>query len=217
MTTKHLTTIVSLTLLASCQPASQPAEDVVAIEQESHIAWFEGTVEEAFEIALAEDKPLFLYWGAVWCPPCHYLKDKVFKKPEFVAQSRKFVAVYLDGDTDRAQAWGEKLEISGYPTVLVLTPAGEEVMRMSTGIPVEEYNGVLQAALAQMRPIKQVLDDVLAGGVANADETALELLANYSWGTGPDDRSRRRGEISDLQSGSTRGVRANCGAPGLGS
>jgi thioredoxin-like negative regulator of GroEL len=146
------------------------------------IAWFEGSVEEAFATAKEENKPLFLYWGAVWCPPCHYLKDKIFKTPEFVAQSRKFVAVYLDGDTHQAQAWGEELKISGYPTVLILNPEGEEVMRMSSGIPVDEYNGVLEAALAQMRPIKEVLADVLAAGVANADPTALDLLANYEWG-----------------------------------
>ncbi|MBZ0115094.1 MAG: thioredoxin family protein [Thermoanaerobaculia bacterium] len=177
------TLLGSSSLFIACQPAAEEvAVETPADSSSQEIAWFEGSVEEAFATAKEENKPLFLYWGAVWCPPCHYLKDKIFKTPEFVAQSRKFIAVYLDGDTDRAQAWGEKLKISGYPTVLILNPEGDEVMRMSSGIPVEEYNGVLDAALTHMRPIKDVLADVLAVGVAKADPTALDLLANYEWG-----------------------------------
>ncbi len=176
--------LLAFTLLAvGCQSPSEDAGASVAENQaQPEIDWFDGTVEEAFATAALEEKPLFLYWGAVWCPPCHYLKDKIFTRPEFIAQSRKFIAVYLDGDTDQAQAWGEKLEISGYPTVLILDPQGEEVTRLSIGIPVEEYGGVLDAALALMRPIQQVLDEVLAAGAQNADSDALSLLANYSWG-----------------------------------
>lgn len=169
-------------LVAACGPATDPVDPEAAGGAHGDIDWADGTVEEAFALAKELDKPLFLYWGAVWCPPCHYLKEKIFKQPEFVEQSRNFVAVYLDGDTDRAQEWGERLGIAGYPTVLVLDPDGEEVMRMTAGIPVEEYNGVLTAALASMRPIKEVLEKVMADGVGEAAAADLELLANYSWG-----------------------------------
>ncbi len=172
-------------LLTACGPSADqadhrsPAADAGA---HAEIDWVDGTVEQAFALAKELNKPLFLYWGAVWCPPCHYLKNKVFKHPEFVEQSRDFIAVYLDGDTDRAQQWGERLAVAGYPTVLVLNPDGEEVMRMSSGIPVDEYNRVLAAALRNMRPIKQILEEVLAAGAGNAEADDLELLANYSWG-----------------------------------
>ncbi|MEE8523357.1 MAG: thioredoxin family protein [Thermoanaerobaculia bacterium] len=182
--------IVPLALLVVLSTACDPSADrTVQTADGGHaeidrvaIDWAAGTVEEAFALAKELNKPLFLYWGAVWCPPCHYLKEKIFKHPEFVEQSRNFVTVYLDGDTDRAQEWGERLGIAGYPTVLVLDPNGEEVMRMTAGIPVEEYNGVLAAALQSMRPIKEVLEEVMAAGVAGAASMDLELLANYSWG-----------------------------------
>ena len=61
------------------------------------IAWFEGDVESAFASAREQGKPIFLYWGAEWCPPCHQIKDEIFSKAEFVAKSRLFVPVYLDG------------------------------------------------------------------------------------------------------------------------
>ena len=31
-----------------------------------------------------------------------------------------FVPVYLDGDSEAAQIWGERLKAAGYPTILVL-------------------------------------------------------------------------------------------------
>ena len=45
----------------------------VAIETDplEGIDWFDGTVDEAFAAAKASGKPIFPYWGAEWCPPCH--------------------------------------------------------------------------------------------------------------------------------------------------
>ena len=67
--------------------APEPAEEDV----KGDIEWFEGSVEEAFALAQAEDRPLFLYWGAVWCPPCIEIKNTVFKSPQFIAQTELFI------------------------------------------------------------------------------------------------------------------------------
>ena len=91
------------------------------------IPWFDGDVESAFAAAKEQGKPLFLYWGAEWCPPCHQIKDQIFSKPEFIAKSRLFVPVYLDGDTDRAQKYGDRFGVMGYPTIIVFSPAGVEL------------------------------------------------------------------------------------------
>src|SRR5271170_6754153 len=60
------------------------------------IAWFRGDVGAAFDLAKAANKPVFLYWGAKWCPPCQQLKSSVFLRSDFIAKSKEFVAVYLD-------------------------------------------------------------------------------------------------------------------------
>jgi protein disulfide-isomerase len=146
------------------------------------VAWHEGSVDEAFEIAKAEDKPVFLYWGAVWCPPCHYLKEKVFKTESFAQKSQDFVMVELDGDTERAQALGEAFAVMGYPTVIVLDGDRNEIMRMSSGIPVDEYELVLDAAVAMRRPVGEVLDEVMAVGPSEAPPELLRMLAYYAWG-----------------------------------
>ena len=67
---------------------------------------------------------MLLYWGAEWCPFCHTLKSKVFSRPDFIAKSHLFLPVYLDGDDDGAQKWGEQFGIQGYPTMIVLDPTG---------------------------------------------------------------------------------------------
>ena len=56
-----------------------------------------GDLDAAFALARARQQPLFLYWGAVWCPPCNQLKAGLFKDPAFIALTSKFVPVYLDG------------------------------------------------------------------------------------------------------------------------
>ena len=146
------------------------------------IPWFEGGFEDALELARQENKPLFLYWGAEWCPPCHHLKTTVFRTPGFVAKSREFIPVYLDGDDERAQILGEELGVVGYPTVLIFSPAGDEIMRMPTNIDAAQYVALLDSALTRMRPIAEVLAAVLQTGAADAAPEDLELLAFYSWG-----------------------------------
>ena len=72
----------------------------------------------------ATNKPVLLYWGAQWCPPCKQLKSAVFSRPDFIEKSKLFVAVYLDGDLPDAQKWGDVFRVTGYPTVVVLKSDG---------------------------------------------------------------------------------------------
>ena len=126
-----------LVLIDGCdQSATRSAATEVekTIVRELKIHWFDGSVEEGFALAKSENKPVYLYWGAVWCPPCQYLKTTIFSRPEFVEKSNEFVTVYLDGDTERAQIYGERFDVMGYPTVIIFSPEGEEIMRMPTDV-----------------------------------------------------------------------------------
>ena len=59
------------------------------------IDWHTGTIEKAFKLAKEQNKHLFLYWGAVWCPPCNHIKKKVFTNPAFQKEVKNFISVYL--------------------------------------------------------------------------------------------------------------------------
>ncbi len=185
MRRQHATlSLILLLILAACgaPPDEQAPEEHAAVSHHDGIAWFDGSVDEAFAFAKETNKPLFLYWGAVWCPPCHYLKTKIFTREEFVAQTRGMVPVYLDGDTERAQIYGERFGTKGYPTVILFNPAGREITRMPSTLPVDRYAEVLERAVSRMRPIEEIFDDVATAGAAAADPIDLNLLAFYAWG-----------------------------------
>ena len=73
--------------LAGCHRAPSSAEAVTA----GGIAWFQGSIDEAFAAAAGQHKLVFLYWGAEWCPPCHDLKAHVFSRRDFQDKLRQFV------------------------------------------------------------------------------------------------------------------------------
>ncbi|MCH6552301.1 MAG: thioredoxin family protein [Planctomycetes bacterium] len=130
----------SFTLAPDAQVAVQRFDALDADGEEAAAAALARDVQQAFDLAEREGKPLFLYWGAVWCPPCNQIKSTIFSQRAFIEKTKLFVPVYLDGDTESAQIWGERLDVWGYPTMLVLSPEGREVMRMPTGLQLEEFN-----------------------------------------------------------------------------
>jgi hypothetical protein len=175
----------ALVVLAALLAGAGVGETRAAETLPPGIDWFDGSVEQAFERAQAENTPLFLYWGAVWCPPCVEIRQTVFKSPQFLAQAKLFLPVYLDGDTERAQTWGERFDARFYPTMIVFNPAGEEVTRLHAGIDLAAYTDVLGLSLERMRPTAELMRQ------AQRDPAALgpddfQQLAYYSWYEGGD-------------------------------
>jgi thiol-disulfide isomerase/thioredoxin len=145
------------------------------------IDWFEGDVEAAFAAAKSTNKPIFLYWGAEWCPPCAQIKSTIFNKREFQERSRLFVSVYLDGDTPSAQRHGERFGVVGYPTMILFRPDGTEITRLPGGVDVARYAKILDVALADARPVTEILAAAASGGDVTSND--WRLLAYYSWGS----------------------------------
>lgn len=162
------------------EPTSRDPEAIAKHADAPGIAWYEGDVESAFANAKAQNKPVFLYWGAQWCPPCQQLKSSVFTRPDFIEKSKLFVPVYLDGDNQGAQKWGEKFRVVGYPTVVIFSPEGKEVMRLSSAMDLRQYASVLDDALADQEPAHETLAKVKnAAGPISADD--CRRLAYNGW------------------------------------
>ena len=139
------------------------------------IAWFNGDVDAAFASAKASNKPVLLYWGAQWCPPCKQLKSAVFNRPDFIEKSKLFVAVYLDGDLPDAQKFGDEFRVTGYPTVVVLKPDRTEITRIAGNMDLSLYAGVLDNVLGDVRPVKDVIELAVKGEAPLAADDCRRL------------------------------------------
>jgi len=140
--------------------------------------WFSGSIEEAFAKAKSDKKPMLLYWGAVWCPPCNVLKSQIFNRPEFQAITEPVLRVYLDGDTAAAQKWGDTLHASGYPTLLLLSSDGSELFRISNSVNWDEFKETWEAALAAHGSFADALESAQK---TDASRSVWRLLAYTHW------------------------------------
>jgi thiol-disulfide isomerase/thioredoxin len=151
----------------------------------TNVAWLpaaaDADIERAFARARVETRPVLLYWGATWCPPCNQLKATLFNRQDFAVLSKNFVAVHVDGDRPAAQKLGQRFKVSGYPTVVVFNAQGQEITRLPGDVDAAQVMSVLELSLAGGRPIRAVLDDARAGKALTASE--WRMLAFYSWET----------------------------------
>jgi thioredoxin-related protein len=180
---KPMTTLSALALALTL--ALSPAAHAAAPASSAGVNWLsaaaDADVERAFAQAKAEKKPLLLYWGAKWCPPCNQLKATLFNRQDFIEQSRAFVAVNIDGDLPGAQKLGSRFKVRGYPTMILFSPEGSEITRLPGEAEAPQVLKVLQLGMAGGRPVKAVLADAQAGKKLTANE--WRLLGFYSWET----------------------------------
>ena len=172
----------ALAFASSAAASSAPAR---AVHGADGIAWrhaaTDADVDAAFAAARTSAKPLFMYWGAEWCPPCNQVKATLFNRQDFIERSRAFVPVYIDGDSPGAQKLGARFHVVGYPTMVLFSPAGVELTRLPGEVDPERYTEVVTLGMNARRPVKAVLADALADPRA-LGATDWRLLAFYAWG-----------------------------------
>jgi thioredoxin-like negative regulator of GroEL len=187
-----LATAAALTLTLPTPVLAAPAAAGTAGSKglpSTNLPWIsaasDAEIDAAFARASAQKKPVLMYWGASWCPPCNQLKATLFNRQDFATLSQHFVAVHVDGDRPGAQRVSTRFKVSGYPTVVLFTPDRQEITRLPGEADAAQVMAVLQGGInggiSGGRPAQAVLADALAGKpLAAAD---WRVLAFYSWET----------------------------------
>lgn len=148
----------------------------------THIDWHQGDADSAFELAASSGRPLFLYWGASWCPPCNRVRATIFNRPDFLALAPSFVALHIDGDSNGAQQMAERFHVRSYPTMIVYRPDGAEITRLPCELDGARFVEILKVALASRRTVAESLSAALSRERILADDE-WRLLSFYSWDT----------------------------------
>jgi len=148
----------------------------------AHPDWFEGDAAAAFAEAQALGRPLFLYWGAQWCPPCNRLKSTTFARADFAELAESFVALHIDGDAPGAQQLAAQYKLRSYPTLVVFKADGTEITRLPCELSGARFVRTLGLALRADYTVAQSLSAALSRERPVADDE-WRLLSFYAWDT----------------------------------
>lgn len=136
----------------------------------SAVAWFHGSLDEAFALAKKDGKLVFVDVGAYWCPPCQKLDEEVFIEAAVgEALGKGYVAVHIDAEKGEGPDVVREYRVQAFPTLLVLEAGGMEKGRVVDFLPAED----LLAALERIEQGENVLADAVAELEAKPDDVAL--------------------------------------------
>ncbi len=114
------TTLIVAFLFIKATIKSNKTED-----KDEGIKFFEGSMQEALELARKEDKLIFLDAYASWCGPCKLMQNKVFpaaKVGEFYNEN--FINLKIDMEKGEGIALSEKYEVKAYPSLFIINHNG---------------------------------------------------------------------------------------------
>lgn len=122
--------IISTILIFVGLTASTPSMQVDAQSSTTGMTFFEGTWDEALEMAKQENKLIFLDAYASWCGPCKLLKKNVFPLEEVGGlYNEHFINIAIDMEKGFGPQLARNYQVTAYPTLLFIDGDGKLVKK----------------------------------------------------------------------------------------
>ncbi len=98
---------------------------------EKGIKFHHMSLEQAMAKAKKENKNIFIDIYATWCGPCKHLTKNVFPDKELGEfMNENFICLKLDGEKADGESLMYKHNLGAYPTMLFLSPEGEQLHKI---------------------------------------------------------------------------------------
>lgn len=144
MDSRKLITIVMLCITVLFIYYSMNAAPLISDEKYTYIAglkWYK-SYDEGLAVALEQNKPMLVYFWAIWCQYCEKLHTSVYPDKEVSRLlSEKFVLVAVDLNENKKDV--QRFSVQYPPHLIFLTPQSEIIMRIPGYIPKDDFLGVL--------------------------------------------------------------------------
>lgn len=112
--------------------------------------FFQGSFEEAKELAKEEDKLIFVDAYTTWCGPCKKMAKNVFPKKEVGAfYNENFINLKMDMESQAGRKFDSKYSVGSYPTFLFINGEGDIVLKDKGAKPVDSFIKVGKMALSK--------------------------------------------------------------------
>jgi len=143
---------------------------ILTAPQTFAIDFYSGDYKSALQKAKTEDKPILLYFTAVWCGPCQFMQQNIFPDHALTAYvNANFIALKVDVDSQTGRKLYYKFEHQGVPDFYIIT-AGEEILKRKIGgMKLNQLQSFL--TLEKPKPTKLAIrSDSIAAASQKADE-----------------------------------------------
>lgn len=127
----------------------------------------------AMEKAGKENRPLLVDFYTDWCLYCGKLEKETLSDPRIVGLSKEFVCVRLDAEVHKGVA--ARYSPQGFPTIILATPTGDELLRVSGFRDADSFHKVLKATHDKA---PQMTEDLARIKKDSGDFAAREDLGN---------------------------------------
>ena len=155
---RHLRVLAAALLALSSLPAIARADEAPP-EEKAAIAW-ETSYASALKAASTQHKPLLLAFHTGWCPFCTKMEKTTWKDAAVANLVDKFVAASINADVEKVPV--SRYHLTGFPTVIVAEPGGEQVLRLEGYKDAAAVSAYLKAYLAADSDLRKAYDTLRA-------------------------------------------------------